>query len=160
MPWGLNFWMRDGYWKWEQHFRRWQCLLVGFWSYHPGDWQWRGREGRKLQVINPSSLSLSPLSLCSSSPPLPILCVLISSGKSFLSLRWGGRFGAEEDRFLVVPSTLRSSACPELVKCILNDLLEHQEGKVLDRFCTSISGISSRDSQWTYYPFLYLICTW
>lgn len=90
-------------------------------------------------------LPLTPLRLCSPPSPPSLLGVLISFQYDFLFS--GGRFGAEEDRFLVVYSALHSTTCPELVKCILNDLLEHQEEKVFNRFCSGISGISSRDSE-------------
>lgn len=113
VPWGLNFWTHDGDWKWEQHFRRWQCLLVGFWNYHPGDWQWRGRKGRKFQVII-EFLVFSHLCLFihpRHSPSHPLCFNLFSSKTSFS----GRRFGAEEDMFLVVYSTLHSTTCPELV---------------------------------------------
>lgn len=90
-----------------------------------------------------SPLFLRPLPLPRHS--FPIFSILnLFSGKIVFSL--GGSFGAEKNRFLFVHSTLHSTTCSELIKCILNDLLEHQEEKVLDRFCSSISGISSRDS--------------
>lgn len=92
----------------------------------------------------PSHLCFSVHSLYHGTPSRSSLFLNLFSGKIVFSL--GGRFGAEKNRFLVVHSTLHSTTCPELIKCILNDLLEHQEEKVLDRFCSSVSGISSRDS--------------
>lgn len=42
-------------------------------------------------------------------------------------------------------SSFHSTTCPALVKCVLTAVLEEQEEKVLGRFCSSISGISSGD---------------
>lgn len=80
-------------------------------------------KGKKISGNYGILSSLSHLCFCSPPPPPSHpLCFHLFPVRLFpLS---GGRFGAEEGRSLVVYSTLHSTACLELVKCIPSDLLD------------------------------------